>query len=138
MGIGLQNCWAVINLLVNSAIRWHLTKLYVEKITHYLLKLLSIMFLFKKNVKYFSSKSIWAITCVYAVILPFALKLLVHDVLRIICHFEFKRSSISFHKRRKQPVKYQHQSITHLKFGTCLKYLANQNQPQTINANNNK
>ena len=56
----------------------------------------------------------------------------------MIYHFDFKRDSISFQKRRKQPVEYQYLGSASLKFGTCLKYLANQNQPQTINASNNK
>ena len=44
--------------------------------------------------------------------------------------------SISFHKQRAQPVKYQHLGTAPLKNGTYLKYLANQNQPQTVNTSN--
>ena len=82
--------------------------------------LLSIMFLFKKNVEYFSSVSIWTIKFVYAVVLSIALKLLVHDILRIICHFEFWCRSISFQKQRKQTVKLANLSLQVFKSFLCL------------------
>ena len=62
--------------------------------------------------------------------------MLVCDILRMICHFEFKCHSISFHKQRKLSIKYQHLGIARVKFGTYLKYLADPNQAQTINASN--
>ena len=34
-------------------------------------------------------------------------KLLLCDIIRKICHNDFKRGSINFHKQKKQSVKYQ-------------------------------
>ena len=64
--------------------------------------------------------------------LQLSLKLLFRDILRMICHFEFKYGSMNFDKQRKQPVKYLLLVIalsinscrgSHLKGGVFLRHL---------------
>ena len=43
-----------------------------------------------------------------------SLKVLFRDILRMICHIDFKYGSFNFHQQRKQPAKYQHLSIAPL------------------------
>ena len=48
------------------------------------------------------------------VVMPIAAETIFRNVLRMICHTDFKCSSNNFHKERKQPTKYQHLDVTPL------------------------
>ena len=82
--------------------------------------LLPIMFLLKKNVKYFSSITYCKLKFVYVVVVPsivksqLSLKLLFCDILRIICHIDFTCRSINFLRQRKQQTKYQKLGVVSL------------------------
>ena len=76
--------------------------------------LLSILFLHKKNVEYFSFVKYWAINLFMWWYRWFLMKLLFHDILRMTCHNDVRCASINFHKQKRQPSKLRHLSISAL------------------------
>ena len=62
------------------------------------------------NLKYFFLCKYYTLKFVYVVVPP-VVEALFCNILKIICHINFKCGSINFHKKGKQLARHQHQNI---------------------------
>ena len=88
-------------------------KLLIDKILHCLLELsIYIMFLLKKNTKYFFFEVCKAQSNLFMWWLhQLLLQMLFCDILRMIFNIDSKCGKVNFHKQRKQAAKYHHLGI---------------------------
>ena len=98
--------------------------------------LLSIMFLLKKSLKYFSSlRVLHNKGCFMWWRHQLLQNLFFQDMLRMISHIDFRFDSINFHKQRKQPTKHQHLGIAFSMISQVLR-LIHKKVPRKNNSRN--